>query len=355
MINYIKGLDGLRAFAIIFVVIHHSHFITKSGFFFHTADFMGSGVDLFFIISGFLITNILLASKGKKNFFKRFYIRRLLRIVPLYYLVLFIAFAVIPSIDSQYFSKFKDTLSWPYWFFLSNYYIASKGHFQNGLVDLSWSLSVEEQFYVFWSICVYYFQSKNLKLIAIAIIILAPVLRFILIRNGVNLVAIHVMSITRLDTLMVGSLMALILNERTISIKVYTWSFLVLIILLFININLPQIYYLTFNYTLLSFAYACLIGLVLSFNRNKESKFLKFLEFKPIALIGVYSYGIYLFHNPIQKGLRVLFNQFSNLSFFPEMQQLFFYFLVLLVSCFIACISYVFYESKWLLLKNKFD
>jgi peptidoglycan/LPS O-acetylase OafA/YrhL len=359
MNGYIKGLDGLRALAIILVVLHHSHFLPPEGSLFGVTELLGSGVDLFFIISGYLITNILINLKGKSSFFKKFYARRFLRIVPLYFLVLAFAFFIVPNINLAQLDKLKNTTAWPYWTFLSNYYIASIGRFQNGLVDLSWSLSVEEQFYVFWSLCVFFFSNKTLKQIALGILFVSPILRFILIDQGVNLVAIHVMSITRMDTLMMGSLLALTLKERVVNPRFYLCGFLSSLIILIGLFQLPIPYLVSSYYTVLGVLFSCLVGYVIGQNKSatsEEGYILKFLEFKPLALVGLYSYGIYLFHNPIQKALRVVVSHFNiSQSLTPINMQLAFYFMVMAIAFILASISYHFYEAKWLKLKSKFE
>lgn len=353
-----KGLDGLRAIAILLVVVHHSHFLTQDGILYFVSKLSASGVDLFFIVSGFLITNILLNAKGKKAFFKFFYLRRILRIVPLYYALLLVAFYVVPQLNFPGIEKFKNTLEWPYWLFLSNFYIASKGQFNNGLVDLSWSLSVEEQFYIFWSICVYFFDVKKLQKLAIAIIILCPLLRLFMTVQGVNYVAIHVMSFTRMDTLMFGSLMALYPRFRSISSEFFYGTFFISLLLVISSFYFPAPFKIAFLYTFQGLLFASIVGLIIKINFESKSKFesilLSILEWKYLALIGIYSYGIYLFHNPIQKGLRgvfVYFFQESKWNIYS--QQFLFYGLVTIVSCVFASLSYHLYETQWLKLKEK--
>src|SRR5687767_2692443 len=98
--GFIPALDGLRGIAIILVLLHHFTFYRPTGGFdAHIASvlfFFWTGVDLFFVLSGFLISGILLDSRGSPHYARSFYARRILRIFPLYYLVLFIAFGVLP-------------------------------------------------------------------------------------------------------------------------------------------------------------------------------------------------------------------------------------------------------------------
>lgn len=335
------------------MVIHHSHFLSSEGLSFEIAKFLGNGVDLFFVVSGFLITNILLQAKGKADFFKNFYIRRILRIVPLYYLILSLNFFIIPLINLPHLDKLKHAPAWPYWTFLSNFYLAAQGRFENGLIDLSWSLSVEEQFYIFWSLAVFCFSGKQLKRIVLTILCLSPVLRYILLSQfQVNHVAIHVMSFTRMDTIMMGCLLALnykedILNHKSMSILLIV-GILGLALLHWLPLNLR----VAGTYTVVGFIYLALVGITILGNQ----KILALLELKFIARIGLYSYGIYLFHNPIQKALRIPFQQIIEKSDInPMIFQIIFYLVVILISCIISGVSYHLYESQWLKLKNRFN
>lgn len=308
------------------------------------------------MVSGYLITSILLKARGTNNFFKNFYFRRFLRIVPLYYLILTVNFFLIPLINLPQLDKLKLAPAWPYWTFLSNFYIASQGKFENGLIDLSWSLSVEEQFYIFWSLCVFFLDSRLLKKMAITIIVLCPLLRFLLLSQfNVNYVAIHVMSFTRMDTLMMGSILALIFKERIPETKFFITTMVFSIFgLLAINL-LPINLKIAGTYSFMAAIYGSLVGITILSN-SKPNLWLSILEQKYLALIGVYSYGIYLFHNPIQKALRVPFTHFFQQYEIPtNTLQLIFYVIVIFISAIIAGISFHLYETPWLKLKNRFN
>src|SRR6185503_15568764 len=111
------------------------------------------GVDLFFVLSGFLITGILLETKGRPGYFRNFYIRRTLRIVPLYYAVLALLFFVLPiGMFAQYDASLLQMHSvqgW-LWSYLSNYRLGPETSFSIPYVSHFWSLAVEEHFYLLW-------------------------------------------------------------------------------------------------------------------------------------------------------------------------------------------------------------
>jgi peptidoglycan/LPS O-acetylase OafA/YrhL len=356
MNNYIKSLDGMRALAIMMVVVHHSSFLIQDGFFHDLSRFMGSGVDLFFIISGFLITNILINTKNNPRFFRNFYGRRFLRIIPLYYAILIFASFIIPLIHIESFKKFSDISLTPYWFFLSNYAIAAKGNFQHGLVDLSWSLSLEEQFYVFWSLCVYFFAEKHLRKIAILVLILCPILRYFAYTSGQSLVAIHIMTHTRIDTILMGSMLALFMRDNMVTTKNLLFTLALCFLIFFGLYALPFGVKLALGYSFLGGIYMSLVGLAIfaSQNQNLNLSFLrKILENNLLVHIGLYSYGIYLLHNPIQKVLQIVYRPVLNLvPLNIAFHQFIFVLIVLAISSALAALSYHFYELKWLRLKK---
>src|SRR5918993_3694728 len=130
----IPALDGLRGIAILLVMLHHFTFYRPiSGIDARIGDvvFFGwIGVDLFFVLSGFLITGILLDTRDSKRYFTSFYARRTLRIFPLYYLVLFLAFVVLPQFPAVHLVLAGNDASppqWPYWFYVTNFSIADGG------------------------------------------------------------------------------------------------------------------------------------------------------------------------------------------------------------------------------------
>jgi peptidoglycan/LPS O-acetylase OafA/YrhL len=154
------ALDGIRGIAILLVLVHHFTLfdpITSVGAWLGFVALLGwSGVDLFFVLSGFLITGILIDARTSDRYFISFYARRTLRIFPLYYLVVFLCFVVLP-----YFPRWHELLvghanlpEWPYWTYLVNFSIAERDAFQHGVLDVAWSLAIEEQFYLLWAVLV---------------------------------------------------------------------------------------------------------------------------------------------------------------------------------------------------------
>lgn len=210
-LKYFKELDGVRGLAAIMVVLFH---IKQSGVghdivartLYKAGNFGQTGVILFFVLSGFLITRILLVSKYKESYFKKFYIRRSLRIFPLYYLALAIYVIIIPYFTTGKVVPFSQ--SWSFWVYLQNigftfkWSLTGPNHF--------WSLAVEEHFYLVWPFAVYFLSEKWL-LRAIGLIVASSIIiRVIMLNLGYG--GIFYFTFTTMDCLAIGGLVAL--NER---------------------------------------------------------------------------------------------------------------------------------------------
>ena len=208
----IPQLDAVRGIAILLVLMVNTSEKYPS---LHLEHFFGNGwmgVDLFFVLSGFLITGILLDSKHSKDYFKNFYARRCLRILPLYYSVLVLMFALVPFLRSSeaHIIFEKSSPWWAYPLFLQNFLIAVPT-LTPGPLGVSWSLAIEEQFYLVWSLIVRYFSLAKLKRIAVSIIFLSPVVGFYLSTH-------HLITYSnvfcRIVGPMMGSLLALIIRSE---------------------------------------------------------------------------------------------------------------------------------------------
>ena len=174
------------------------------------------GVDLFFVLSGFLITRILLDTKQSECYFRNFYARRCLRIWPLYYSVLLFMFVIVPFLRPSEAHAVFEARSSPWWafpVFLQNFLVSIPA-MATGPLGVTWSLAVEEQFYLFWPLVVRFCNETQLRKIAIAVICLSPALRFYLSLHQVN---IYSNTFCRLDGLMAGALLALVIRSVSFS------------------------------------------------------------------------------------------------------------------------------------------
>jgi peptidoglycan/LPS O-acetylase OafA/YrhL len=306
----IATLDGVRGLAVLLILFHH--LIPASGLdqvfwldrqVFKLAFSSWLGVDLFFVLSGFLITGILLKAKGSENYFRSFYGRRVLRIFPLYYGYLILAVFLTPYLAHQESSReLVDTQLW-YWLYLSNFHIAMEGWPQLQCVGHFWSLAVEEQFYLLWPLAVWALNRRQLMYLAAACFLGAVAFRLVMSSS----VAIYVLLPTRMDTLAAGAFLALIIQGKSGTSVLGSWhKFLfaacsTILLTYFLNsggwLGSEARDFRVFGYTLVATAFASLIAILITaesrswLGRKFSGRFLVFM--------GKYSYGLYVLHVPV--------------------------------------------------------
>ncbi|HEU4643633.1 MAG TPA: acyltransferase [Gemmatimonadaceae bacterium] len=219
--EHVPALDGIRGLAILVVMGFHFGLQMPE----HTplehvvGRVLGAGwygVDLFFVLSGLLITSLLLDAKGGPGYYRAFYGRRALRIFPLYYgflaAYLFLVVRHGASGDDHYLWQKQ----WWWWSYLDNWWIALVRRTEppNYLwVGPFWSLAVEEQFYLLWPTLVLLLSRRKLALLCAAIIVGAPLFRFWLRAHHAADVTAYALTPARLDALAVGSLLAVVLRD----------------------------------------------------------------------------------------------------------------------------------------------
>lgn len=211
----VPALDGVRGLATVGVLIAHFEFhdVYDTHLYWKFAHSGWMGVDLFFALSGFLITGILLHTKGRSNYFRQFYWRRLLRIFPLYYTVLVYAALTIVLLERapERLWQGYDALAW-FFGFIPNVAMALKGdwHWSGNWAGLShlWSLAVEEQFYVVWPMVVLLMPARGLPWLCAGLIAISPQLRALTEAQFGNNVASYMLPYCRMDGLAAGSLLA---------------------------------------------------------------------------------------------------------------------------------------------------
>ncbi len=216
----VAALDGLRGVAVLWVMLYHfMHGATHHHWMFRGVfGFIGLGywgVDVFFVLSGFLITGILYDTKKSTNYFSAFYARRSLRIFPLYYCVLLAVFVVLPmfralSPDQQAMARQQGWL----WTYLGNIAMVVKNApvFDAGGIKLLhfWSLAIEEQFYLAWPAVVLVFSRRSLLWICAVLISVAAISRFVIWQIGIEQPMASFFTFSRVDGLAMGAMAALI-------------------------------------------------------------------------------------------------------------------------------------------------
>ena len=210
-LRYFKNLDALRAFAAIAVIVAHYFDASRMGEGSRIAKISllgNSGVSLFFVLSGFVITRILINSTQSSGYFSSFYIRRTLRIFPLYYFSL-LCYWYLPGLINKTTAMHSFSAADFYFVFYLQNFARTFNWIQTGPGHF-WSLAVEEHFYLIWPAVVYFALKKNLQLLtwlSIAIIIIIHLVRVLMFKDGYN---INFFTFTRLDQLVMGGLIAII-------------------------------------------------------------------------------------------------------------------------------------------------
>lgn len=350
-VTYLKDFDGVRGIAALMVMVYHFFFnyinSPKGSFMYYIAKasmFGQTGVTLFFVLSGFLITRILLNTKKQDNYFQTFYVRRVLRIFPLYYLFLIIFFFVNPLINgNQIISADKQ---WYYWVYLQNFAITF--NWDNAGPIHYWSLAVEEHFYLFWPIIVCFVDTKHLSKIIYLIICFAIVMRYILFSNGYE---VFYFTFTTMDALAIGSLLAIQERNEIKSGKMFPNKFILLFFstliplffLWFIVSGKSMLWLQVFKFLLISVVYYSLLGCLLVSNKNGVIK--KILCSKPLQYTGKISYGLYVYHILCFQYFSCVQTKYIIVNFIGSFS----------LAYIVSGLSYRLFESKFLVLKKHFE
>jgi peptidoglycan/LPS O-acetylase OafA/YrhL len=286
-------LDAVRGIAVLAVIIHNAPDKYPYSLVERFAASGWMGVDLFFVLSGFLITGILLDSQGSQDYFRNFYARRCLRIWPLYYLLLVCLFVAVPLMSSRESALIFSARSSPWWafpLFLQNF-LVSRPAGAVSLLGVTWSLAVEEQFYLVWPWVVRYCSGKQLRRISVAVICLSPPLRLYLSSHGVD---IYSNLFCRLDGLMAGGLLALLARSTSFQGSKFTraaWGCLLVSAPLAVWMDAPANRW--FVHSLAALAAVSFVYLTLYWGQNW---FRAILTNRFLVYAGTISYGLYLLH-----------------------------------------------------------
>lgn len=391
----LQSLDGLRAVAILLVFFHHmqDHILVLNLPTFLLRMYVGQGwmgVDLFFVLSGFLITGILLDTREASNYFTGFYARRILRIFPLYYLVLTVVIIAGVRINSP---ALTATLPlpedrWLYYCYLTNWLGLWKAHwgpdYANYLAHF-WSLAVEEQFYLVWPLIVWLVRPRSIPWIAGSVAALAAIIRLAWVAHSGAQMAIALATVSRLDALFIGAFCAFVFRDHERMLEIRKWlpwiatlgvgSYLLAFsavllfpqraaVLLFgpapVVHRLDDVVLLLTEcggYTMLALGFGALV--LLAAHTEAESTWMqKFLKSRWLAPIGLYSYGIYVFHVPIN-GVASIFlypRIFRGSGANGDVVMECTYIVVLAAVTFIvSAVSYEFFERRILRFKRYFE
>ncbi len=306
--THILSLDGIRGAGMITVMLYHFFTVPYAAWF---------SMDSFFVLSGFLITGILLDTKAQKHYFKNYIARRMLRILPLYYGVLIIAFIIVPLFVSKSnlspYSVYYQNQAY-FWVYLQNWILLLKEPQLKGTSRIFlhlWSLAVEEQFYIVWPLLVLIFNVKNLVKVIVALILFSISLKCYYFFSGYTWHYTYFNTFCRLDSLCIGALLAVAVRNNSIvptlnKIAPYFFKILLIVLLLAIAVVRPKMPNNQFlepvGTTLFAIFFAAMMLYCLSVHKNNLVK--RILELKVLRFFGKYSYSMYIFHVPVLALLR---------------------------------------------------
>jgi peptidoglycan/LPS O-acetylase OafA/YrhL len=356
--TYMPQLDALRAYAVLAVLVHHllSHDVLPSLFANINLGFVG--VRLFFVLSGFLITGILLRARrqvelgttSNRSATLTFYARRTLRIFPIYYATIAVAL---------FFGNETALVDWPWMItYTYNLHFASEGWWPAYFAHF-WSLSVEEQYYFVWPWIVLFVPRNWLVPIVMAVIALAPLYRLIAFLSDFNGIAIYAYTPSSLDALGIGSLLAIvnaklaIRERRNLTSYLMVWlaipALLAAILLqMFYSIDIVKILHVA----LFELSLACVFAWLVWGAANRFGGIgALLLEAKPLIYLGRISYGIYVYHlflpdiaRPYLRMMGISFVQNSAIDFG----------IMAALTVLLAAVSWHFFEAAFNKLKRQF-
>jgi peptidoglycan/LPS O-acetylase OafA/YrhL len=312
--EHVPALDGVRGLAIALVLVFHvGYFVggppvaAVDRVVFAGARVGWVGVDLFFVLSGFLITGILFDTKGRPGYFRTFYVRRVLRIFPLYYAALAALLFVLPPLLPAALRPGHPAGSsvWA-WAYLTNVRLAWSGwSAMPTYLHHFWSLAVEEQFYLLWPLVVFLLDRRRLVVVCCALIATSVVVRAALHLAGHELAAFMLMP-ARMDALGTGALIALVMRGPDGVRRLARWAWPIgaasLAALAYVWCSRDGLPYL--DGLMQTVGYAALAGvsaalLVTAVTAHPSTLASGVVTWAPLRALGRYSYAIYVIHQPV--------------------------------------------------------
>jgi peptidoglycan/LPS O-acetylase OafA/YrhL len=366
---YVPELDGVRGIAIGGVMaLHFVGGVAPTNVLERTAAKISSygvwGVDLFFVLSGFLITGILIQSKGSAGYLRNFYVRRVLRIFPLYYAVLFVLFVLIPGSVLAWFDpqlvEMRSVQGW-LWGYLTNFYLGPKETFSIPYVSHFWSLAIEEHFYLVWPFLILLLTRQTAMRACVVLGLCSLGLRIGFSIATPDQLNAQMLTPCRLDALCAGGWFALSAhgpNALTAN-SVLRWlrvsaAAILALSLWHLSGGGGDALVLQLRTTLLAVFFGSFIYVAAT--QSGASLWRAVLRANWLRALGKYSYGLYVYHGLVSYAIHrrppeFLFHAIPGHTAAAAVQIAF----GTALSLLLAIASYELFEARFLTLKKRFE
>jgi peptidoglycan/LPS O-acetylase OafA/YrhL len=362
--------DGIRGLAILLVVFYHYIYgaVPKAaggaaGLVRAVFPLSWSGVDLFFVLSGFLIGGILMKQYGAENYFKIFYVRRVCRIIPLYFAWLILFLVLAWAVGSPNSIEWRSVIfdreiphfqRWGYFLFLQNFFTAKTGLFGSPWLAPTWSLAVEEQFYLLMPLVLWFTRPNKRLPVLITLIVLVPLLRTYLFLFHSS-IFVYVLLPCRADALLLGVLCAYLIREprHFEKLKRNRSALAIAFIILALGVCGLTAYVhgddafafnvfemVTFGFTWIAMFYACLLLLVAT---TPSGAITAIFRTRLLQHFGLIAYGMFLMHMVINSLVHGLI--LGKTAEIKNLTDLLVTLVAFLATWFLAALSWNFFEQ----------
>jgi len=369
---HVRALDGLRFVAFLLVLLHHLPPLADPGLPRLSSVFAGIhtlgwiGVDLFLCLSAFLLTRLAILERVRSGTIslRRFWMRRILRIWPLYFLALFIGFVVMPwlgppSVGPSFGSEAYDDMVrlhlLPLALFVDNYASGLFNYPASLALNLLWTISLEEQFYLALPLILpllFALGSRARWALILGFVAYGIGLRAAVIAMGLPHIAFYANPFTHAEPMIAGMVLAFLVGHARLDVLRHWWVPIPAVLLIALQLSLPTIFERSFHMLWQFGAIAAAIGMIVGHLAvNPDSLLARGLGSAPVAWAGRISFGLYVYHHWIL-GIAATLVPATNTDVRP---WLFFFAASLAATIVISALSYYLYERPFLLLKRRFE